>query len=313
MGDADAFAREVTTQAVAQAFTALGVNETFASVLDSLSDVTAHYIEAIGRMAHDSAERNGRSPSDVTLVDILSAIGQMPQHGGGVAWRDLADFAFGTGDSTDAGTSTGWGQPFPHSVPIFPISKEQAHVGDAPAAAPPPPFAAVQQAADSTAPPPAGVGNGAAAIPPPSQQQYIPPFLPPLPPAHTYSASVKRSKAGGVDPSGLRLERLKRKRQTEESLRKLTAASNGTGGGSAGASGGGSSAAFSGGVRFGELDIDATELPQQHRKKPPLQAQGAPGRSGSQILRLKPSRLADGGKTELILEGMYDDGGDADG
>ena len=213
MGDSESFARAVTAQAAAHACIAVGAGDSYSSVLDSLTDLTAAYIEAIGRAAYSSAERAGRSSADINLVDVMTALTQvMPRiSSGGVQlqpWRQLQQWAF----DMDAGQPVGsappnWEQPFHIAVPRFPVRRV-----DEPTAG----STADQQQHQSALAISNGLNAAAAALP-----QYIPSHLPPLPPAHTMPRRHDAQQSAGVDTEDLRGRRLKRKREASEALRRL--------------------------------------------------------------------------------------------
>jgi Bromodomain associated/Transcription factor TFIID complex subunit 8 C-term len=309
MADADSFARAVTAQAVAHACAALNLDQAYTSVLESLTDVTAHFVEAIGRLAHDNAERAGRSPAEINLTDVLSAFAQMPQSSGGVAWRDLQEFAFSVQPGESVLTaSTNWEQPFHHSVPQFPVRKQDVAAA---AGSKPPPFSRAD--ADATAIVAATAASSSSERS--TAYSHISAFLPALPPEHACAPRRKSSKEAEQDQSKLRGERLKRKREASEALRKLDA---------------GISEAPTAAVASTALTIkseavgsdevaDGTHWPKRRRDaveqwsysfkgKPAVQSGGssvaAAAPAGSQ-LRLKHGRLS---KEDQILDGSYIDG-----
>jgi Bromodomain associated len=315
MADADSFARAVTTQAVAHACAALNLDQAYTSVLESLTDVTAHFVEAIGRLAHDNAERAGRSPAEINLTDVLSAFAQMPQSSGGVAWRDLQEFAFTVQPGESVLTaSTNWEQPFHHSVPQFPVRKRDVAAA---AGSTPPPFSRAD--VDATAIVAATAASSSSERS--AAYSHIPAFLLALPPEHACAPRRKSSKEAEQDQSKLRGERLKRKREASEALRKLDAGVSEAPTAAAAAT---STALTIKSEAVGSDEVaEGTHWPKRRQDaveqwsyafkgKPTVQPGGssvaAAAPAGSQ-LRLKQGRLS---KEDQILDGSYIDGGDAE-
>jgi hypothetical protein len=289
-------------------------------VLESLTDVTAHFVEAIGRLAHDNAERAGRSPAEINLTDVLSAFAQMPQSSGGVAWRDLQEFAFSVQPGESVLTaSTNWEQPFHHSVPQFPVRKRD--VAAAAAGSKPPPFSRTEADANSTAIVAATAASSSSSSERSAAYSFIPAFLPELPPEHACAPRRKSSKEAEQDQSKLRGERLKRKREASEALSKLdagiseapTAAAAVTSTALTIKSEAAGSADTAEGTHWPKRRKDAVEQwSYSFKGKPSAQPSGsfvaAAAPAGSQ-LRLKQGRLS---KEDQILDGSYIDGGEAE-
>lgn len=284
MSDADAFSRFITSQAISHVCLAWGLSETYPSVLNTLTDVTSAYIESIGRLAHDSAERSCRSPADVNLTDILWALVQMPQDGGGVGWRGLRDFAF-----TKEGDPK-WEHPFHLPVPAIPLTsvptidrKEKDREGELNAGG------GGQGAANG-----ATQTGGSRSLP-----SYIPSHLPPLPEEHTYKSTSRNrgdKDGGGVALGGqLRRERVKRKRESEEALLKLTRDEGAIQQGLSSSTGREVAAERS---HWGDNNGTEVELPQPFREDTaPRHVTNIPKGESRKRARLE-------GRAEKILEGM---------
>ena len=197
MPSPDEYARAVTRQAIARACAALGFKTAQADVLDCMSDVLAHYIQKLSRESLVNAELHGRAQPGIQ--DVMQALdGLRPLKS---SWQDLREFAFpeltpsstggigtesidgagveddneeeeeesGTRPSSSSSSSSApvaWHQPFPFSVPTFPVKQ-------------------VIKRDDTSAAIGEKIIRGA----------HVPEHLPAYPPQHTY-------KRGGAGASG---------------------------------------------------------------------------------------------------------------
>ena len=175
---------KVCRAASAHVCLAVGASRTYPSVLDTLADVTKHYIATLGLHAKGAAKIGGRT--EVSAVDVLVATKQMGP--GGCSWRDLNEFAF-----NEVGP---WQQPFHAEVPVLPARKRKREH-----------FATV------------GVGGSAAgAVADDGRPPHIPLWLAPLPPKHTYKKTRSNAAKKTVDGAVLRKSRATRKQDIATSL-----------------------------------------------------------------------------------------------
>lgn len=111
----DEYAREITKQSVARACAALGIKNTYPSVIESLADVMRHYIQSISEKTLQNCETSGRlAPGIQDLIPIL----------GDNSWKVLRDFAFeDVNNPNDERNKGKWNQPFPVQISKFPVKK----------------------------------------------------------------------------------------------------------------------------------------------------------------------------------------------
>mmetsp|Transcript_3268 Transcript_3268/g.5066 ORF Transcript_3268/g.5066 Transcript_3268/m.5066 type:complete len:280 (-) Transcript_3268:77-916(-) len=276
MGDIDRYARKITNRAVSQSLLAFGVNETYESVINGLSDVIEKYIETVGSLAHDISEHSGRPSSDISMIDILSALNQIPENVGGTNWKELKEFSFPSNKrGVDEAGDIGWKQPFRHSLPFFPVGPKDAGTDQAKTAS---------------------VAKGA-----PKEKlvrKNLPAFVPDFPPEHSYSSTHKRLCDETEDSMFARRERLKRKRQAHDALQNISSDQ--------------SNVKIPVTRTFGSIDPHLN-LPFNFNEKPPLKKPIIRGGSKvKQPLRLKATRLEKLKKEDLIIEGVYFESGEPD-
>lgn len=113
----DAYAAEITKQAIARAAVALGFKHINKSAMDSLADVVQHYIQSIALSAKDQAETAGRPYAGIQDLIPCLEFGRPKS----TQWKQLRDFAFEDVKNPTADNSTKWCQPFPTDISNFPV------------------------------------------------------------------------------------------------------------------------------------------------------------------------------------------------
>lgn len=215
----DAFARAVSRQAVAQIALTVGCQHAYPSVLDSLADLVKDFIMQVGKAAQEKCEAEGRTA--LSVLDLKAALehgqvfGKEPMQRLDVDFRHLQLFAFKeSADSTEIGTpeSLNWHQPFHTRIPPFPVRKRPR--------LPPSGWLPGQRAAHVSLEPGTAVsvdGSAAAARRP----GYVPAFLPPFPPEHTYKRTARGAVSKTKDAAEIQKRRVETKQLVQRALRRM--------------------------------------------------------------------------------------------
>lgn len=226
-GEADTFALAVTRQAVAQAALAVGCKETYPSVLDALTDLVRDYIVAVGVEAQSKAEAGGRTRA--TLLDVLAAL-EVPQQENArdryeMDWRALRGFAFqGDESQLDRPEAFQWYQPFHTHIPPFPVhsriyvencrrSRKRALPLDRSSDVDSPGRETDEREE---------VSGGRSAYPRPA---FVPSFLPPFPPEHTFRKTAVKASTKLDDPVAIQRHRIATKQLVLKTIARQNIAS----------------------------------------------------------------------------------------
>jgi hypothetical protein len=149
-----AYAKELTKVGVSRVCAKFGYTATREACLESLADVVRHFIENTGLQLQDVCEGTGRVIPG--MQDIIPLIDD---------WRNLKEFAFE--DVRNPRKRRRWHEPFPFSVPTFPMVTKDTSVT-------------------------VNLGEQV-------QGSNVPSHLPKFPPTHTYKPDIVKSKKRSHD------------------------------------------------------------------------------------------------------------------